>query len=68
MSPIKQLLLSKSKAFIPYLTAGDPSLEVTKDLLFCLEKSGATLIELGIPFSDPSADGEVLQRSVERAL
>src|SRR5207244_7730012 len=57
-----------SKGFIPYITAGDPSLDVTFELILALEKSGADIIELGVPFSDPIADGPVIQRATERAL
>src|SRR5437667_1299303 len=57
-----------AKAFIPYLTAGDPSLHTTLELVLALEKAGADLIELGVPFSDPIADGPVIQRATERAL
>lgn len=56
------------KAFIPYLTAGDPDLETTGRLLLALAEAGADLIELGVPFSDPMADGPVIQRASERAL
>jgi tryptophan synthase alpha chain len=56
------------KAFIPYITAGDPDLETTARLILELEKSGADVIELGVPFSDPMADGPVIQRASERAL
>src|SRR5262249_48917206 len=56
------------KAFIPYITAGDPSLNITLDLVLSLEKAGADIIELGVPFSDPIADGPVIQRATERAL
>ena len=56
------------QAFIPYLTAGDPDLETTERLLVSLAESGADLIELGVPFSDPMADGPVIQRASERAL
>ena len=56
------------KGFIPYITAGDPDLATTEQLLFTLAQSGATLIELGVPFSDPMADGPVIQRASERAL
>src|SRR6187455_2225258 len=56
------------KAFIPFVTAGDPSLEITKDLILALDKAGADVIELGVPFSDPIADGPVIQRATERAL
>ena len=54
--------------FIPYITAGDPDLETTRALLVELARAGATLIELGVPFSDPVADGPVIQRASERAL
>ena len=56
------------KAFIPYLTAGDPSLDITRDLVLALDKAGADVIELGVPFSDPIADGPIIQRATERAL
>lgn len=56
------------KAFIPYITAGDPNLAASEALIIELEKSGADLIELGVPFSDPVADGPVIQRASERAL
>jgi tryptophan synthase alpha chain len=56
------------KGFIPYITCGDPSLEVTEQLILELERSGADIIELGVPFSDPMADGPVIQRASERAL
>jgi tryptophan synthase alpha chain len=54
--------------FIPFITAGDPDLVTTKFLLVELAAAGADVIELGVPFSDPVADGEVIQRSSERAL
>jgi tryptophan synthase alpha chain len=56
------------KGFIPFITAGDPDLNSTKDLLLMLAKRGATVIELGVPFTDPMADGVVIQRASERAL
>lgn len=56
------------KAFIAYLTAGDPAPEHTVSLVLALERGGADLIELGVPFSDPIADGPVIQRASERAL
>ncbi|HXG93153.1 MAG TPA: tryptophan synthase subunit alpha [Blastocatellia bacterium] len=56
------------KAFIPYITAGDPDLKTTLRLLVELERCGADIIELGVPFSDPMADGPVIQRASERAL
>jgi tryptophan synthase alpha chain len=55
-------------ALIPFVTAGDPDLGTTLEILHALEKGGADLIELGIPFSDPTADGPTIQRSSERAL
>lgn len=56
------------KGFIPFITAGDPDLASTEKLLIELSQAGATLIELGVPFSDPMADGPVIQRASERAL
>jgi tryptophan synthase alpha chain len=54
--------------FIPFITAGDPDLETTRALIVELADAGATLIELGVPFTDPMADGPVIQRASERAL
>src|SRR3989442_13106910 len=54
--------------FIPFITAGDPDLKTTHDLIVELAGAGATLIELGVPFTDPMADGPVIQRASERAL
>lgn len=62
------LAQSGRKALIPYITAGDPSPESTVALLHALVQAGADVIELGIPFSDPMADGPVIQRASERAL
>ncbi|MFH1576068.1 MAG: tryptophan synthase subunit alpha [Candidatus Margulisiibacteriota bacterium] len=59
---------SKRKALITFITAGDPNLSMTEKLIYDLEKSGADIIELGIPFSDPLADGPVIQASHQRAL
>jgi tryptophan synthase alpha chain len=56
------------KAFIPFITAGDPNLETTEKLVLAMAEAGADLIELGIPFSDPVAEGVVIQRADERAL
>ena len=58
----------KEKALIVYLTAGDPSLEITKGLILALEKAGADILEIGVPFSDPTADGPVIQAAAQRAL
>jgi tryptophan synthase alpha chain len=55
-------------AFIPYVTAGDPDLEKTRKIVLALASAGADVIELGVPFSDPIADGPVIQRATERAL
>jgi tryptophan synthase alpha chain len=56
------------RGLIPFVTAGDPDLETTGRLLVELARAGATVIELGVPFSDPVADGPVIQRASERAL
>jgi len=67
-STFNELSNKKKKALIPFITAGDPHPEMTLDLLHALVDSGADMIELGIPFSDPMADGPVIQRASERAL
>ena len=54
--------------FIPYITAGDPDMQTTKKLVYALSRAGADVIELGIPFSDPLADGPTIQRAVQRSL
>ena len=59
---------AKGKAFIPFITCGDPSLEVTEKIVYAMEEAGADLIELGIPFSDPTAEGTVIQEGNLRAL
>jgi tryptophan synthase alpha chain len=56
------------KGFIPFIVAGDPDLETSGELIVELAKAGATVVELGVPFSDPMADGPVIQRASERAL
>src|SRR2546425_3997871 len=63
-----QLKSEGRKAFIPYITGGDPSVEITLELVLALDKAGADRIELGVPFSDPIADGSVIQRATDRAL
>lgn len=63
-----ELAEKKETALIPFITAGDPSLAQTEKLILELEKNGADIIELGIPFSDPLADGPVIQQSYQRAL
>ncbi len=56
------------KALIPYVTAGDPALDLTVPIMHALAAGGADIIELGVPFSDPMADGPVIQKASERAL
>jgi tryptophan synthase alpha chain len=64
----KELRKNNKKAFIAYIMAGDPSLAVTKKLILELENNGADIIELGVPFSDPLADGPTIQKASERGL
>ena len=59
---------AKGKAFIPFVTCGDPSLDVTEKIVYAMAEAGADLIELGIPFSDPTAEGPVIQGANLRAL
>jgi len=61
-------VFSRGKAFIPFITAGDPSITATEQLIYSMYEAGADLIELGIPFSDPVAEGPVIQAADERAL
>src|ERR1043166_7864253 len=72
MSRIRKAFASLKRAgrggFIPFITAGDPDLATTELLLIELAAAGADIIELGVPFSDPVADGETIQRASERAL
>lgn len=63
-----QLRADKRKAFIPFITAGDPNMEVTQMLLQRLDQLGCSMAEIGIPYSDPIADGPVIQASYTRAL
>ena len=67
MSKIKSAFQS-GKAFIPFVTCGDPSLDVTEQIVYAMADAGADLIELGIPFSDPTAEGPVIQEANVRAL
>lgn len=64
----KKLRAENKKAFIPYIMAGDPNLEKTMEHVLMLDECGADIIELGVPFSDPLADGPTIQRAAERAL
>ncbi len=59
---------SRKKAFIPFITCGDPTLDVTEEAVVAMAEAGADLIELGIPFSDPTAEGPVIQEANIRAL
>lgn len=70
MSKIQSVFqkLNGQKAFIPYITVGDPNLRSTLEIMHSLVKNGADILELGIPFSDPMADGPTIQRAAERAL
>lgn len=67
-SRMAELKTQNKTALIPYITAGDPNPAYTVDIMHSLVASGADLIELGVPFSDPMADGPVIQKAVERAL
>lgn len=67
MSRIKRAF-ENDKAFIPFITCGDPTLDITEKLVYAMEEAGADLIELGIPFSDPTAEGPVIQAASLRAL
>lgn len=62
------LRAKNEKALIVYLTAGDPSMNITKQLIFAMEKAGVDILEIGVPFSDPTADGPVIQEAAQRAL
>ena len=64
----KELRKNGRKALIPYIMAGDPDLDATNKYINDLESSGADIIELGVPFSDPLADGPTIQRAAERSL
>ncbi|HVF41661.1 MAG TPA: tryptophan synthase subunit alpha [Pyrinomonadaceae bacterium] len=64
----KRLRAEGRRGFIPFITAGDPDLPTTRALVVELARAGATAVELGVPFSDPVADGPTIQRSSERAL
>ena len=62
------LKAANRRGFIPFITAGDPDLQTTRELIVELARAGGTVIEIGIPFTDPMADGPVIQRASERAL
>jgi tryptophan synthase alpha chain len=67
MNRIEDAFINK-KAFIPFITAGDPDLDTTREILLAMQEAGADLIEIGIPFSDPVAEGPVIQAADDRAL
>lgn len=67
-SCLRELSAANRKAVVPYIVAGDPSAEVTVPLMHALVEAGADMIELGVPFSDPMAEGPVIQLAHERAL
>src|SRR6478609_948274 len=64
----EKLKAAQRKALIPFITAGDPEPGATVPLMHALVEAGADIVELGVPFSDPMADGPVIQRAGERAL
>ncbi|MFW5976779.1 MAG: tryptophan synthase subunit alpha [Bacillota bacterium] len=63
-----QKTFTNNKLLIPYICGGDPDLDTTRDLIYTLDEGGADIIEIGLPFSDPLADGPVIQKASERAL
>lgn len=67
-SRFSELRGKRRKALIPYITAGDPAPDATVDLMHALVDAGADVVELGVPFSDPQADGPVIQQACQRAL
>jgi tryptophan synthase alpha chain len=65
---LRDLKQKKENALVVYLTAGDPDLQTTRSLILALEKAGVDVIEIGVPFSDPTADGPIIQAASQRAL
>lgn len=63
-----RLRAARERALVPFITAGDPDLDATEALVLAMAESGADLIEIGVPFSDPTAEGPTIQRASERAL
>lgn len=68
MSRLAQIFATNEKCFIPFVTAGHPDLEKTREIILSLAKAGSHIVEIGIPFSDPIADGPIIQRSSFEAL
>ena len=68
MNKIKRIFENRRKIFIAYIVCGDPDIDTTLALMKVLAESGVDIIELGMPFTDPIADGPVIQKSVERSL
>lgn len=68
MNKIEAVFAQEKKVFIPFITAGDPSLSKTEELIYAMVEEGVKLIEIGIPFSDPIAEGVVIQAADNRAL
>src|SRR5688572_8393592 len=64
----RKLKHDRARGFIPFVTAGDPNLEASLEIINELARVGSTVIELGVPFSDPMADGPTIQRSSQRGL
>ncbi|MCJ8347722.1 tryptophan synthase subunit alpha, partial [bacterium] len=68
MNRIQKLFQKKSKKIIPFITAGFPNKEASKKMVLAFEESGAAMVELGMPYSDPLADGEIIQKASDIAL
>ena len=68
MNRIKKLFQNNSEKLMPFITAGYPKLDSTVELVLCAEESGADMVEIGIPFSDPQADGPIIQKASQIAL
>ena len=67
-SRIKNVFLNKEKKLVTFITGGDPNIKISEKILFSLAKNGADIIEIGMPFSDPMADGPTIQLASNRAI